>query len=77
MKKPSGYARVMARIRVNQELNKPIIGKPYLKCGQCLALGSYFFQFGGILGAKHQMNFDACGDAFLGATGKPGAVERF
>jgi hypothetical protein len=46
----------MARIRVNQELNNPIIGKPYLNCAQCLALGSYFFQLGGILGAKHQMN---------------------
>lgn len=66
----------MARIRVNQELNPQILGKPYLKFGQCIALGGYFFQLGGMLGARHQMKLDAFGDAFLGATGDPGAVER-
>jgi hypothetical protein len=76
MEKPSGYARVMARIRVNQELNAPIGGKAYLKFGQCVALGSYFFQLGGILGATHQMNLDAFGDAFLGGAAAPGAVGR-
>jgi len=29
-----------------------------------------------MLGAQHQMNLDAFGDAFLGATGEPGAVKR-
>ncbi len=66
----------MARIRINQELNSPILGKPHLKFGQCIALGSYFFQLGGMLGARHQMNLDAFGDAFLGASGAPGAVKR-
>jgi hypothetical protein len=76
MKEISGFARVMARIRVNQELNPRILGEPYLKFGQCIALGSYFFQLGGMLGAKHQMNLDAFGDAFLGAAGEPGAIKR-
>jgi hypothetical protein len=76
MKEISGFARVMARIRVNQELNPRILGKPYLKFGQCVALGRYFFQWGGMLGDKHQMNLDAFGDAFLGAAAAPGAVKR-
>jgi hypothetical protein len=76
MEKPSGYARVMARIRVNQKLNPPVLGKPDLKFSQCIALASYFFQLGGMLGAKHQMNLDAFGDAFLGASGEPGAIKH-
>ena len=77
MEKLSGYARIISRARVNQEQNKPFIGKPYLKCGQCLGMWAYFFQLGGILGAKHHLNLDAFGHAFLGATGPPGAVERY
>ena len=77
MEKLSGFARVVSRTRVNQEQNKPFIGKPYLKCGQCLGIWAYFFQLGGILGAKHRLSLDAFGHAFLGATGEPGAVERF
>ena len=76
MKEIAGFARVMARIRVNQELNPRVLGKPYLKFGQCIALGSYFFQLGGMLGAKHQTNLDAFGDAFLGTAGEPGAIKR-
>ena len=77
MPKISGFARVMARTRVNQQLNKPIVGKPYLKLGQCQGLWGYFFQLGGILGAKYRTNLDAFGNAFLAATGPPGAVERY
>ena len=62
---------------VEQQQNKPFWGKPYLKYGQCHALWSYFFQLGGILAAKHATNLDAFGSAFLGASGKPGAVENF
>lgn len=76
MENISGYARILARTRVEQQLNKPIIGKPYLKYGQCYALWSYFFQLGGILGAKHSANLDEFGLAFLGARGDSGAVER-
>jgi hypothetical protein len=68
---------VISRKRVNQELNNPLLGKPYLKFGQCLGVWAYFFQLGGILGAKYGSSLDAFGHAFLGATGKPGAVERF
>ena len=72
-----GYARVIARTRVQQEASKPFFGKPYLKCGQCYALWSYFFQLGGILGKRHSANLDAFGPAFLGIHGQPGAVNQF
>jgi hypothetical protein len=77
MENISGYARVLARARVEQQLNKPFLRKPYLKYGQCHALWAYFFQLGGILGAKHSANLDAFGSAFLGAQGEPGALKRF
>lgn len=73
----SGYARVLARTRVQRQLNKPFLGKPYLKYGQCYALWGYFFQLGGILGAKHSGKLDAFGTAFLGARGELGAVKSF
>lgn len=77
MEKISGYARLLARTRVEQQLNKPFIGKPYLKYGQCNLLWNYFFQLGGILGAKHSDKLDAFGAAFLGIQGKPGAVKAW
>jgi hypothetical protein len=77
MENISGYARVLARTRVEQQLNKPFLGKPYLKYGQCYGLWSYFFQLGAILGAKHSTHLDAFGLAFLGARGEPGAVKNF
>lgn len=66
----------MAKVRVQQEVNKPFFGKPYLKYGQCHAIWSYFFQLGGILGGRHSGNLDAFGPAFLGAKGPPGAVKQ-
>ena len=77
MENLAGYARVLARARVKQNQQKPFLGKPYLKFGQCLALWSYFFQLGGVLGAKYAAKLDAFEPAFLGARGEPGAVERF
>lgn len=77
MENISGYARVLARTRVGQQVNKPFLGKPYLKYGQCYGVWSYFFQLGGILGAKHSVNLDAFGHAFLGARGPSGAVKKF
>jgi len=77
MENISGYALVLALARVEQQQNKPFLGKPYLKYGQCLALWGYFLQLGGILAAKHSVNLDAFGPAFLGAQGDPGAVKRF
>ncbi len=77
MEKVRGYARILARARVQQEASKPWFGKPYLKYGQCYGLWSYFFQLGGILGARHSSNLDAFGPAFLGAYGPPGAVSKF
>jgi hypothetical protein len=73
----SGYVRVLAGVRVEQQVNKPLLGKPYLKYGQCYGLWSYFFQLGGILGVKHSANLDAFGHAFLGARGPSGAVKDF
>ncbi len=72
-----GYARVLARSRIKQQLNKPFLRKPYMKLGQCYALWGYFFQLGGILGAKHSTDLDAFGHAFLGAQGPSGAVKKF
>lgn len=77
MEKISGYARILARARVQQEANKPFFGKPYLKYGQCHGLWSYFFQLGAILAGRHASHLDAFGPAFLGAHGPPGAVEHF
>lgn len=77
MENISGYARVLVRMRVEQQVNKPFIGKPYLKYGQCWGLWGYFFQLSGILGAKHSDNLDAFGHAFLGAQGPSGAVKKF
>ena len=77
MEKISGYARVIARARVQQEASKPFFGKPYLKYGQCWGLWSYFFQLEGILGGRHSANLDAFGPAFLGMLGPPGAVNQF
>jgi len=73
----AGYARVLAQARVKQNQRKPFLGKAYLKFGQCLALWSYFFSLGGVLGAKYADKLDAFGPAFLGVRGEPYAVERF
>jgi hypothetical protein len=59
MEKLSGYAKLLASVRVQKEASKPFFGKPYLKYGQCYALWSYFFQLGGILGGRHSANLDA------------------
>lgn len=76
MENISGYARVLARVRVGQQVNKPFLGKPYLKYGQCLVVWPYFFQLGGVLGAKHASNLDDFGRAFLGMRGPPGSLEK-
>lgn len=67
MQRILGYARVLARARVPQEVNKPFLGKPYLKYGQCLWIWGYFFQLGGLLGSKHSADLGAFGQVFLGA----------
>jgi len=77
MENISGYSRLLTRTRVKQETRKPLFGKPYLTYGQCYVLWGYFFQLGGILGAKHSAKLDAFGHAFLGARGPNGAVEKF
>jgi hypothetical protein len=76
MEKVYGYARVVGRYRIEQEVNKPIFGKPYLTYGQCRAIFGYFLQLGGILGAKYVANLDAFGKAFLGLSGPPGGIKR-
>lgn len=77
MEKVSGYARILARTRVERQLNKSFLGKPYLKYGQCYSLWPYFVQLGGSLGAKHAANLDAFGPAFLAGQAEPGAIRRF
>lgn len=77
MQNISGYVRVMAGARIKQQVNKPLLRKPYLKYGQCFGLWGYFFQLGGILGAKYSDNLDAFGYAFLGAQGPSGAIKNY
>ena len=62
----AGYARILIRYRIEEAQTKRIFGKPYLKLGQCYLLWSYFFQLGGILGAKHSSNIDAFVHAMFG-----------
>jgi len=77
IEKISGYARLLAQARIRQKSKRSFLGKPYLKYGQCIALWSYFFQLGSILGAKHASNLDAFGTAFLGLHGEHGAIKSF
>lgn len=73
----AGYVRAMARFRVGEQQTKSWLGNPYIKYGQCHALWSYFFQLGGILGAKHRAGLDDFARAFLGVRGDPGAARQF
>jgi hypothetical protein len=77
VERKAGYARVLARALVEPQLNRPLFGKPYLKLGQCHVLWAYFFQLGGVLGARHSTCLDEFALAFLGAEGARGAVERW
>ena len=72
-----GYARVMARLRVQREVNRPFLSRPHLKFGQCCVIWGYSFQQGAILSAKYSANLDAFGHAFLGMHGPTGAVAEF
>ncbi len=72
-----GYAAALARYRVEQERQKPLLGKPFLRYGQCFALIGYFFQVGGVLGSRYRSKLDEFGWAFLGMTGEAGALTRF
>lgn len=77
MEQISGYAKILASARAKQEATKPLIGKPTLKYGQCYAMAGYFMQLGAVLAVKYRDKLDAFGHAFLGATGEPGAMQRF
>jgi hypothetical protein len=77
MEQISGYSVIVAKATVKQITTKPFFGKAYVKFGQSYALWCYFFQIGGILGAKHSHRLDAFGPAFMGARGESGAVETF
>ena len=59
MEKLSGYAKLLASVRVQKEASKPFFCKPYLKYGQCYTLRSYFFQLGRTPGGRHSANLDA------------------
>lgn len=77
MEQISGYSVIIAKATVKQITTKPFFGKAHVKFGQCYALWCYFFQVGGVLGAKHSHQLDAFGPAFMGARGDSGAVEKF
>ena len=69
MEEMPAYARVIAGRLIQQQLNKPFLGRPYLKYGQCFGLWGYLFELGGILAAKHAANLEAFVPAFLGGRG--------
>jgi len=73
----SGYCKILAKTRVNQLVNKPVFGKPYLYFGQSYILWSYFFQLGGILGNLYKKHINEFVDAFLGIKGDNNAIMNF
>src|SRR5690349_14294302 len=73
----AGYARVLARARVQQEQQKKLLGKPFLRGGQLIGLAGYFLQAGALLGAKYRDRLDPFGPSFLGLSGEDGAMQAF
>jgi hypothetical protein len=76
MEETPAYARVVAGRLIHQQLNKPLLGRPYLKYGQCFGLWGYLFELGGILAAKHAANLEAFMPAFLGGRRDTGTVKQ-
>jgi hypothetical protein len=60
---------------IHQQLNKRLLGKPYIKYGQCPFIWAYLFELGGILAIKHRTQLDAFGLAFLGGQGESGLLK--
>jgi hypothetical protein len=60
---------------LHQWANKPLLGKPHLKGGQCFGLWGYLFEVGGLLAAKYGTKLDTFGSAFLGMHGPAGAMK--
>jgi hypothetical protein len=71
------YSRGLAVRLLHQWANKPFLGKPYLKGGQCFGLWGYLFEVGGLLAANYREKLDAFGPAFLGMRGPSGAMKTF
>ena len=77
MSNQQGYAWDLAEYRVRQEWHKPLLGKPFVRYGQCLSMAAYFFQMGGVLGGRYRDKLDEFGWAFLGWHGEAGAMSRY
>ena len=77
MNQISGYVKGLAEESVKRQSIKPFFGKSYLKFVQCYILWSYFFQLGGILGAKYNEKSDDFCNAFLGFTGEKGSINKY
>jgi|WetSurMetagenome_2_1015567.scaffolds.fasta_scaffold61177_3 hypothetical protein len=77
MDNSSGFVKMLATLRVQQEWQKPLFGKPFVKYGQCLVMGGYFFQLGGVLVIRFRDKLDEFGWAFHGLHGESGAIDRF
>lgn len=76
--KLDGFAAVVARCRVQQEWHKPLLGKPFIRYGQCLFMASYFFALGGVLGSRYRDSVEDFACAFLNLHGEePGSVSRY
>ena len=70
------YASIAAATLIQQHLNKPLLGRPYLKYGQCFGLWGLVFELGGILAAKHSANLGAFAPAFLGGVDDSEVVKQ-
>lgn len=73
---PGGFWRAVAEGFIQGQLNKPFLGRPYLKFGQCFGLWGYMMELAGILGAKHAAKPDALVSALMGMSGTPGVAKR-
>jgi len=63
---PGGFWRAVTEGFIQSQLNKPFLGRAYLKFGQCFGLWTHLFELGGILGTKYATKLDAFVPAFLG-----------
>ena len=77
MNNKTGFARVLTLAFVQNQANKRLLGKPFLKLGQCQAIWGFAFQTGGLLASHYRDRLDAFGLAFLGYGGEPGAIANY
>jgi hypothetical protein len=63
---PDGYARLLIKARLDQDLVRPPFVKPFLRYPDCCELAAYFLQLGAVLGSLHREHADAFQTVLLG-----------